>query len=93
MAVCNDGGQYIVLLAVGLCLRTYPPMQYLQSLPYFHSTHTLVQTAKTMAIYANATQSYTIYSVPVMHVRERLGFRAPIFSASMVRWKLKLVNM
>ena len=93
MAVCNDGGQYNVLLTVGLCLRTYPPVQYLQSLPCFHSTHTLVQAARTMAIYANATQWYTIYSVPVMHVRERLGFRAPIPSASMVRWTLKPVNM
>ena len=60
MATCNNGGQYIVRLIVEPCVRTYLPMQYLQSLPCFRSIHTLVQTVKTMVIYANATPSYTI---------------------------------
>jgi len=69
-------------IIVELDVQFYQPLQHFQCLLYFHSIRTLGRLIKTVAIYANAIQSHTICSVPVMHVRESHGFCAPIPSAS-----------
>ena len=85
MAVCNNGGQHVVPLFVKLCVRCYQLEQHFRSLPCLPSDRTLAPAAKTMAVYANAIQSHTILSVPVMHVKESRGLCTSIPSVSPAR--------
>ena len=93
MAVCSNGGQHIVPLFVKLCVRCHQLEQHFRSLPCLPSDHTLVPAVKTMTIYANAIQSHTILSVPVMHVRESRGSCASIPSVSLARHELKHIQV